>query len=198
MGSLLVICVGVLFMWYGEAFLVDGHAPGCQNPQAIVVLAGSPGTEDPVRVVEGAKVFKEKDADYLIFPLRHPTIKWSWLVKKYHIPYKIPKERVLIGRAGAKDRKINQELGGTFTEAKMTIRLMEEKKIRSAVVVTSGYHIRRSRLAFERALDGRDLTFCFHGVERSAGIGPWWLDKDYLFGVLVEYKKLIGSYFLYR
>jgi len=163
----------------------------------VVVLAGSP-REDPGRVIEGVAVFQEKGADYLMFPLRHPIIKWSWLVKKYGIPSKIPKEKVLIGRASVKDRQTNQELGGTFTEAGMTIRLMEEKNIESAVVVTSGYHIRRSRLAFERALKGHDLTFCFHGVERAGGIDPWWLDKDYLFRVLGEYKKLIGSYFLYR
>lgn len=164
----------------------------------MVVLAGSPKEEDPVRVIEGVAVFLEKKADYLMFPLRHPRINWSWLVKKYRIKTTVPREKVLIGRASVKDRQTNEELGGTFTEAGMTIRLMAEKSIKSALVVTSGYHIRRSRLAFERALDGRDFRFCFHGVERPAGIEPWWLDKDYLFRVLGEYKKLIGAFFMYR
>ncbi len=191
------IVVAAFFAWQGEGFLADTNDGDCEKPQVVVVLAGSTH-EDPDRVIEGAVVFQEKGADYLIFPLRHPTIKWPWLVKKYGISSKIPKEKVLIGRASVKDLKINQELGGTFTEAGMTIRLMEEKNITSAVVVTSGYHVRRSRLAFKRAVKGRDFQFCFHGVKRPSGMAPWWLDKEYLFKVLGEYKKLIGSYFLYR
>lgn len=194
---ILFIAVAAVFAWQGERFLAGTNDSECEKPQVVVVLAGSTH-EDPGRVKEGAAVFREKGADYLMFPLRHPRINWSWLVKKYRIKTKVPKEKVLIGRASVKDQKITQELGGTFTEAEMTIRIMEERNIKSALVVTSGYHVRRAGLAFERALKGRVLTFCFHGVERPAGIGPWWLDRDYLFRVLGEYKKLIGSYFLYR
>lgn len=195
--SLFIICVAVLFVWYGEEFLEYGSDSACENPQVVVVLAGSPH-EDPGRVVEGAALFEDKSADYLMFPLRHPAIKWTWLVKKYGVKKNIPKEKVLFGRARVKDQKTDRDLGGTFNEAEMTIRLMEEKKITSAVVVTSGYHIRRSRLAFQRALKGRDLSFCFHGVKRKAGMGPWWLDREQLFRVIGEYKKLIGAYFMYK
>ena len=192
------MALAALFIWQGDRFLSATNDGDCKRPQAIVVLAGSTREEDPGRVKEGAVVFEEKGSDYLIFPLRHPRINWSWLVEKYHIKTKVPKERVLIGRASVADRKINQELGGTFTEAEMTIRIMSEKEIRSALVVTSGYHIRRARLAFARAKKGQGTTFCFHAVGRPNDKIPWWLDKDYLFRVLGEYKKLVGSYFLYR
>ena len=149
-------------------------------------------------MLEGAALFQEKNAHYLMFPLRHPAIKWSWLVERYGIMNRIPKEKVLIGRKRNKDLPVDRGLGGTFYEAVMSIRIMEEDGVQSAVVVTSGYHIRRSRLAFERALKGRGLTFCFHGVEREAGLGPWWFDRGYLFRVLGEYKKLIGAFFMYK
>lgn len=124
---ILFIAVAVVFAWQGERFLLATNDYECEKPDVVVILAGSP-KEDPARVIEGAAVFQEKNADYLMFPLRHPRINWSWLVKKYRIKAKVPKEKVLIGRASVKDRQTNQELGGTFTEAGMTIRLMEQKK----------------------------------------------------------------------
>lgn len=165
----------------------------------VIILAGYFENDDPQRLAEGIKLFAEKEPAYLMLPLRHPSFKWSWIKRYYHIGYDVPKERVIIGKMKKDEGSLNEDLGGTYTEAVLAIRLMEEKQLRTATVVTSAYHIRRARLAFERALGGNALTFCFHAVRKmGTGSNLWWTDGSYLLRVLKEYKKLIGAVFMYR
>ncbi|MGX7108540.1 YdcF family protein [Facklamia miroungae] len=53
------------------------------------------------------------------------------------------------------------EATSTWTNAKNTIAMMEEKGWQSALVVTTDYHTRRTRLAFERASRGKDFVFYY-------------------------------------
>lgn len=49
----------------------------------------------------------------------------------------------------------------TWTNATHTIDIMEERDFDSAIVVTTDYHVKRTRLAFERASSGKDLDFTY-------------------------------------
>jgi hypothetical protein len=66
--------------------------------------------------------------------------------------------------------------------------------------VSSCYHIRRARLAFERANKDPGLTFDFHAIdiEGVGSNGPWWLDGGYTLKVADEYLKLVGGYLFYK
>lgn len=52
----------------------------------------------------------------------------------------------------------------TWTNATESIKVMEKHGWKSAIVVTSDFHTRRSRLAFERAKGDKDLTFNYVSV----------------------------------
>lgn len=54
-----------------------------------------------------------------------------------------------------------REATSTWTNATHTIEIMEEAGWDSALVVTTDYHMRRVKLAFERAARGRDLDFTY-------------------------------------
>ena len=49
----------------------------------------------------------------------------------------------------------------TWTNATTTVKLMEENNWQSAIVLTTDYHTRRTRLAYERAARGKNLTFYY-------------------------------------
>ncbi|MCK4349186.1 MAG: YdcF family protein [Thermoplasmatales archaeon] len=193
--SLLCIFL-VLFFWKGEQFLKINNDDDCLNADAVVVLVGSP-EEDIQRVSEGVAPIQEGRGQFLILPLRHKALRWSWLIKSYGIRNDIPENSILIGKA--ESYKQNRQYSGTFTEAKKTIQIMHQNKLKSAIIVSSGYHMRRAKIAFDRAQNGHSIRFCYHPVNYSRNYKkPWWIDIDYLPKVIVEYIKLIAAIFVYK
>ena len=76
---------------------------------------------------------------------------------------------------------------------------MRQNDFRSVIIVSSGYHLRRAKLAFERLSKGKDFQFYYHAADQdSDDHGLWWMDVKYLLVILGEYKKLIGAYFIYN
>ncbi|MBI5578602.1 MAG: YdcF family protein [Deltaproteobacteria bacterium] len=200
MGVTVVLIIGLaVFLGAGHRFLChqDGTAPGPAD--LIVVLAGPPD-EDRERVAAGVALANAGQHRFMLLPLRHRALTWSWFVRRYRIENPIPDERVLFGRDNDPKSRHALGLGGTFAEAEKTVDVMRAQGFASAIVVSSCYHIRRARLAFERANKDPGLTFDFHaiGIEDAEPNGPWWLDGGYALKVADEYLKLLGGYLFYK
>ena len=188
----------VLFLFKGKKFLSIDDDYRFLNADAVVVLAGATAN-DKQRVLEGAKLFQKGRVQYFILPLRHKALQWSWLAKSYKIDINIPENRIFIGRLDLSDQELIGQYGGTFTEAKKAIQIMLQNNLKSAIVVSSGYHMRRTKMAFERARQNHPITFFYHPVQNPYNDKkPWWMDKGSLFEVLEEYKKLIAAFFVYK
>lgn len=189
----------VLFLIGGEAFLRANSDDGERTADAIVVLAGASG-EDNLRVLEGNRLFQQDRGRFVILPLRHPTFKWNWAIRNYHIVDPVPESNVLIARSGQKDdQQVISDYGGTFLEALKTVRMMERHGLRSAIIISSSYHMRRVRVAFNKARGKKQLRFFYHPVANSRPAGRlWWTDSRYLNHILREYKKLVAAYFIYQ
>lgn len=56
---------------------------------------------------------------------------------------------------------LEEEATSTWTNATHTIEMMEENNWDSALVVTSDFHTRRTRLSFERAAAEKDMDFTY-------------------------------------
>lgn len=200
MGVTVVLIIGLAaFLGGGHHFLChrEGTVPG--SADLVVVLAG-PLDEDRERVVAGVALARAGENRFMLLPLRHRALTWPWFVRHYHIEDLFPDERVLFGRGHDPKRRHAFGLGGTFAEAEKTVDVMRERGFGSAIVVSSCYHIRRARLAFERANKDPGLTFDFHAIdiEGSGPNGPWWLDGGYALKVAEEYLKLAGGYLFYQ
>ena len=194
---LLVLCSVLLFLIEGEAFLCVESDNGGINADAIVVLAGAAG-EDNLRVAEGNALYRKGRGRFVILPLRHPTFKWRWAIENYDLIQPVPDSKVLIGHTLPDDKQVIFDYGGTFLEALKTIQIMESHGLRSAIVISSAYHMRRVRVAFENA-NYRSFQFFYHPVANSRSEnGIWWTDLGYFKHILQEYKKLIAAYFIYR
>jgi uncharacterized SAM-binding protein YcdF (DUF218 family) len=188
----------VVFLVEGEAFLkVSSDLHGIQA-DAIVVLAGAAG-EDNLRVAEGNALFRRGIGKYLILPLRHPAFKWRWAVETYNLSNPVHRSKILIGRALKDEKQIIYDYGGTYLEALKTIQIMKRRQLRSAIIISSAYHMRRVRVAFKNADRQNSFTFYYHPVENNKPEGSvWWVDYDYFKHILQEYRKLIAAYFVYR
>jgi uncharacterized SAM-binding protein YcdF (DUF218 family) len=151
-------------------------------------------------VLVAVDLVQAEEAGLLLLPVRHRALEWPWFVRQYRIRTPVPEERVIIGREDTAKSRSWPDPGGTFAEAKKTIEIMCQRDLRSAVVVSSGYHTRRAALAFERARPDSGMVFHFHPVEvhDSEEAGPWWLNGGYALRVADEYIKLVGGYLFYR
>ncbi|MFB9989356.1 ElyC/SanA/YdcF family protein [Bacillus benzoevorans] len=83
----------------------------------------------------------------------------------------------------------------TYKNALYSKGIILEHGIKSALVVTSNYHMRRTRLAFERVFHDTDVSFTYVPYHHDTITRDSWEENEGLFQR--EYKKLIGGYFLY-
>jgi hypothetical protein len=200
------IGIAILFLALLTAFLTWGHDYLCiederpaERADLVVALAGPPA-EDRQRVQAGADLVKAGHASVMLLPVRHRALDWPWFVSHYQIRDPFPEGQVIVGHPDDGPPDSSPELGGTFAEAVKTIEIMQRHHFRSAIVVSSCYHMRRARLAFERANDGASgLQFFFQPVDTQGADGmPWFLKGGYAMRVADEYIKLVGGYLFYR
>ena len=197
-GPVALVGISILvFLIGGEAFLRVSSDDGDLIADAIVVLAGASG-EDNIRVIEGNRLFRQGRGRFIILPLRHPTFRWHWAVNNYSLVDPVPAPKVLIGRSRQKDQEAISNYGGTYLEALKTVRIMKDRGLNSAIVISSSYHMRRVRIAFNKANRNEALRFYYHPVANNKpDVKLWWTSPMYLKHILREYKKLIAACFVY-
>jgi hypothetical protein len=195
--SITILCVIAFFLLFGERLLVIQDSRKVANVDAVVVLAGDK-IEDPARVKAGLVAFHERHARYLFLPVRYEGMKWKWLCTDYHIKASVPSESLVIGQTGQGEQEIQAHYGSTYLEALKTVKFMSAMHLRSVVVVSSGYHLRRARYTFHcvGVTKGMDISFSPAEVY-PAGTILWWTDWRYAINVLVEYRKLLGAILVY-
>jgi len=189
----------VAFCTWGDEFLRIEPGLPAERADAAVVLAGPPD-EDRERVLVAVDLVHADEAGLLLLPLRHRALDWNWFVRKYRIRPYLPEEQVVIGHEDGPAGAGRIALGGTYAEAKKTIEIMQQQGLHSAVIVSSSYHMRRARLAFERANTDPELVFYFHPVDPldAEDEDPWWWNGSYALRVADEYVKLVAGYLFYH
>jgi uncharacterized SAM-binding protein YcdF (DUF218 family) len=193
------VAAGAFFAWGPDFLCVDDGPP--RIPADLVVALAGPASEDGRRVAAGVELVRGEKARILLLPLRHRALEWPWFVRHYRIREPIGDDRVIVGRVQDPGERAASGVGGTFSEAVRTVEVMRRHRYRTAVIVSSCYHMRRARLAFERARQGdAQLSFHYYPVadENAGGPEAWWLREGYFLRVADEYIKLIGGYIFYR
>lgn len=187
------------FAFGPELLRLDDGVPA--EPADVAVALAGPADEDGKRIAAGAALVAAGKARFLLLPVRHRALEWPWFVRHYRIEAPLGEDRVIVGRREGPGDLGGYDLGGTFTEAVRTIEIMRRQRMRSAVVVSSDYHMRRARLAFERAgaaEAGIRLHFTPVGEGLPRGPLSWWRREGALGRVADEYLKLAGGYLFYR
>lgn len=142
------------------------------------------------QILRGMKAVKLLNQDYarshkiIVSPLNRAS---GTLKQTYHD----------IG-AGADSIVAEPSATSTWTNATHTIKMMQEAGWESALVVTSDFHTRRTKLAFERAARGTGLEFTFVSAyaEHDGQEVKYYQDDENIKLSIQEIFKLMG-YYLY-
>lgn len=153
----------------------------------IVVLSGDTNGR---RVPKGVELFQEGYADRMV--MIGGEIQWNTLepeiMREHAVALGISKDNIHVVEQGI----------STYMQALSMVDLMIKEGFKSAIVVTSDYHTRRTRYIFRKLFFPASLTI----IVRSSSSGrikasKWWKNSTYSKIVFYEYTKLLWYWVRY-
>jgi uncharacterized SAM-binding protein YcdF (DUF218 family) len=180
------LLVGIIFM-VGLAVLglaAVGHALAVEDPlekaDAIVVISGDTGA----RANTAIALWKQGYAPLIVFSgaaVDPASVSSAELMRREALRQGVPEKATLIEPASAT----------TDENATEVAKLMVQRKLRSAILVTSPYHQRRAALLFTRSFGPAALTLRNYPA-RDPEWSPdlWWIREPLRSRTLVEIAKL--------
>ncbi|WP_245975461.1 YdcF family protein [Oceanobacillus chungangensis] len=164
------IILGIqLILILGRKYLVVNEKP--KKADVIIVLSGGPG-----RLEKGAELFKRGDADQLMLTNSND----SGTTAKEAMELGVPKDKLIL-----EDKAIS-----THTNALYTLEKMREHQLTSAIIISSDFHMRRTKYIFSKVYEntGIELTFIASPYLRNSIIMEGWEVQT----IFYEWIKLVG------
>jgi uncharacterized SAM-binding protein YcdF (DUF218 family) len=161
-------------------FLVEGMQPPLERSDVIIVISGD---EDQARLREGLRLWRERWAPRLILSgaAREGPVSNAEAMRRLAMAEGVPASAMLL----------DEQSPDTYGNAVHTRRLMEAHGLRSAILVTSPYHLQRAAVTFQGVYKGS-------GIRLIASAAPdsdwrkqsWWLRRDLRRLTFSELEKL--------
>lgn len=155
-------------------FLFVDEAP--RQSDAIIVLSGNKG-----RLEYGIELYRADYAKYILF-----AGGGAPSMKRQAISLGIEEDRILTDSRST----------STFENAKNSAEIMQAHELKSAIIVTSGYHTKRAGIIFDDFFPRSDLTIC--AVPDGPTQDNWWRDGETVVAVISEYLKCLYHYLFER
>ena len=180
-----------LAAWAAASFLVV--APRGGNADAVAVLAGSSVYAERARLA--AEIFREGRAPRVI--LTDDGQRGGWSREEERNPFFVERATAELRARGVPDERLEVVPGtvsGTYDEAVRLRGHAEAKGLRSILVVTSAYQVRRARWTFERVFSGSGVAVSFEAVppgDETPRPLTWWLRPQGWRVVAGEYVKMV-------
>ena len=178
--ALMLGVVGPLGMLFAPGFLLEGPQRPLAPSDAIIVISGDEGL---ARFREGLRLYRAGWAPVLIFSgaAREGEDSNAAAMQRLAIAEGVPPQAILA----------DHQAEDTYGNAVNTRALMVAHGLRSAILVTSPYHLHRAALTFEGVYRGSGIRI----IARSAPDGDWrktswWARPDTRALTLRELEKL--------
>ena len=172
--------LGVVVALWGPGFVLEGPQRPLERSDAIIVISGD---EDLARYREGVRLYRAGWAPVMIFSgaAQDQSVSNAEVMRKMAVADGVPASAILTDHLG----------GDTYGNAVHTRTLMEQHDLKSAILVTSPYHLHRATLTFRGVYNGSGIRV----IGRSAPDGEWrkqswWLRDDTRELTLRELEKL--------
>lgn len=166
--TILVGCSPVLFL-LGRPFLVIDEEP--KKADVIIVLSGDSG-----RLEKAAALYKEGYASYVLLTrANEKEVNVGNAVK-----LGIPENRLIL----------DEKATSTYTNALYSKSLMEKYEFTSAIIVSSDYHMRRTKLTFDKVYQDTNIEITYVASKRNQE--AWYMDAGNIRFTLREFVKLAG------
>ena len=173
------LLIAIFCIIFAGRLLVVDEQP--VKSDVIIVLAGDTGK----RVERGAELYKAGYAPYMMMSggKLYNSATWAWLMRDHAVELKVPYLSVML----------EPDSETTYQNADYSRKLMIKHNFRSAVVVSSDYHMLRTRYVFNKvyADTGISLTFCA-AKDDYFNPGRWWANNKSMLYTVNEYIKLTG------
>lgn len=160
-----------------------------EKSDAIIVLGGEIKGERTKRAVE---LYNQGFAGTLIFS---DGTDLSWRTKA------VDEMVVLASELGVPDAAIKKETDSrsTYENAVYSKELMLDNGLKSAIVVTTDWHSKRSKFIFDKVFAGSEikLTYANAPDDRIDSLEEWWQDSEKQQIVLTEWAKFIVYWLKY-
>lgn len=167
LGSLGVVVVAVALAT-GSGLLLEGPQPPLERSDVIVVISGD---ESQARLSEGVRLFRAGWAPKLIFSgaAEDGLLSNARAMEMTALEMGVPRDAMIL----------EPEAMDTFGNAVYTRRIMVDNGMRSAILVTSPYHLHRALLTFKSVFQGTDIRIIPRSAPDSAWrkVG-WWNDQE--------------------
>jgi uncharacterized SAM-binding protein YcdF (DUF218 family) len=173
-----VLLAGLLVLATG--FVVEGAQAPLQRSDAIIVISGD---ENQARWQQGLQLWRANWASWLIFSgaAREGPVSNADTMRRQAIAAGVPATAILVDEHSA----------DTYGNAVNTHRLMTVNSLRSAILVTSPYHLQRASLTFNGVYRGSDIRLIASAAPDSDWRKQsWWLRPDLRVLTLTELEKL--------
>lgn len=183
--ALTILTAPYWLAWIG-AFLVVSDP--LQEADALVILAG----DEDARLAYGAQLFDQGLADwYILTNMRidtpDPRRTYASIVTRKALRLGVPEERILV---------VPDIVETTYEEAVALSAFVEQRELRSLIVVTSPYHTRRARWILNQVFDGSGVKIIVRPVEDHAyEAGDWWRSATGWRLTGLEYTKMLAHLF---
>jgi len=157
-----IVAVLILLVFLASALFIDfvyktlSYKTRDYTVDAIVVLTGGRG-----RVDEGVKLFKGGKGEHLFLIGVDPLVKKADLYAEKS------------GERSGEEVYLEKASRNTLENAIFARELMQKNNVRSMLLITSRYHMKRSLLIF-RSILPKDIAIYPHPVAIKNSTEPWW------------------------
>ncbi|WP_176560330.1 YdcF family protein [Brevibacillus dissolubilis] len=173
----LLALAGFFFYQAGNWLVIQSEQP--KKADTIIILSGDLG-----RLEDGARLYREGYAPYVLLT----NASENALTVRGAVNHGVPESQVIP----------EWKADSTYANATNSKELMIQHKFKSALVVTSDYHMRRTRYIFERVYQdtGIELTYV-SSKSPNFTAERWWETSLSRFLTMGEYAKMVGYWFKY-
>ena len=159
--------LGSVVLLWAPGFLLEGPQRPLERSDAIIVISGDEGL---ARYREGVRLSRAGWAPVMIFSgaAQDHYESNAEVMRKMAVADGVPPTAILTDDLG----------GDTYGNALHTRALMEQHKLRSAILVTSPYHLHRAALTFDGVYDGSGIRVIGRSAPDGAGRKQSWWRRD--------------------
>ncbi|WP_340025408.1 YdcF family protein [Paenibacillus sp. FSL K6-1096] len=171
----------VVLLFCAGRFLPLSEVP--RQADVIIILSGGGG-----RVEQGVKLYQEGYARQLLLSNSEEITGPAGDMRETALSLGVPEGAILTEDAAE----------STYQNAQLTLPIMKQHGFKSAIVVSSDFHMRRVKFIFDHVYNKSGIALTYIGAESGYDAKAWWGDRYSRETTFNEYIKMIGNAFGYN
>ncbi|MFC3884791.1 YdcF family protein [Bacillus songklensis] len=174
----IILLIGLVYFYAGKFLVIDEKA---KKSDVIIVLSGDRGA----RIEQGVELYHQGYGKYIMISggTVYDDVTIAQLMKDHAMKLGVP-ERAIV---------MEDKADSTYENAVFSRELVQKLKFRSAIVVSSNYHMRRVKMLFDREYKHGHVSLSYaSAADPNFNPEHWWSSNKSLMTTITEYIKLAG------